>query len=691
MLSFFTMQGIVVPSIAETEMQAVALKASQARPALISGIFRKSAWEEFDEKAKTIRETNVSYYIEKADGKTTTLTPKGEVDESMLDQYVDYNPLTKSISLSSIVPQESTLDKVDRDDKESPTKRVLVLLSEFENSTPVNITAEQYEQYLFGENGYIKKFYSEMTHGQVEFEADVRGWYHMYAPGSSFTTVSSLDQCGLSAEALNYMADYYNVNISDYDIVVSVSNCEEYETLGGSMYGSYELGIPLIRILGHYDRLDVNEMQNYTDWPGLVWNMVHEIGHTFGLPRHSNSLDCAQETIANNCSEIDYGNPFDAMGHWSGRIFNFLRQREAGWISNDNIMQITESGAYHLDNLQTQDGVVGAQISVPGIPYPIFALEHRKATGFDSGISSGQINSVNNGLLLYSRVEENQTNLWPVSTSDLRWRLVDPHPTSVQMYDDTVADAITLTTPFFNDHFGLAISIIGISNNGIDFLVDYDHENSICGQLILNPSPISNQLCNIPAGYAINNFLLSGDSPSQIDLTWTNTATDATSLTIERATNPNFISNHVILTNSLSPTETSYSNIDLLPQSQYYYFRIRASNSIGNSLWTIYGPINSTNLAPSGLVATAIDQHQIDLSWNDNSENEATFTIEISENSDFSNNSITLAMSNTTSKSFGWVQQNTTYYFRIRANYYMQGAPPFSEWSNTAIATTPPW
>ena len=61
LLSFFTMQGVVIPSIAETEMQAAALKASQTRPALISGIFRKSAWEEFDEKAKTIRETNVSY------------------------------------------------------------------------------------------------------------------------------------------------------------------------------------------------------------------------------------------------------------------------------------------------------------------------------------------------------------------------------------------------------------------------------------------------------------------------------------------------------------------------------------------------------------------------------------------------------------------------------------------------------
>ena len=242
------MQGVVIPSIAETEMQAAALKASQTRPALISGIFRKSAWEEFDEKAKTIRETNVSYYIEKADGKTTKLTPKGKVDESLLDQYVDYHPLAKSISLSSKIPQERNLDKVDRDDKESPTKRVLVLLSEFENSTPVNITAEQYEEYLFGENGYIKKFYSEMTHGQVEFEADVRGWYHMYAPGSSFTA-SSLDYCGLSAEALNYMSEYYDVSILDYDIVVSISNCEEYNNLGGRMYGSDELGIPLIRIL----------------------------------------------------------------------------------------------------------------------------------------------------------------------------------------------------------------------------------------------------------------------------------------------------------------------------------------------------------------------------------------------------------------------------------------------------------
>lgn len=467
------MQGVVVPSIAKSEMEAAALKAAQTRPALISGIFRKSAWEEFDEKAKTIRETNVSYYIEKSDGKTTTLRADGKVDESLLDQYVDYDPLTQSVSLGVKIPTKIR-PEITRDEKEIPIKKVLVLLSEFDNSTPVNMTAEQYEQYLFGENGYIKKFYSEMTHGQVEFEADVRGWYHMYAPGSSFLEVPQLDYCGISAEGIQYMAESYDLDVTDYDIVVSVSNCEEYDNLGGRAYGSEELGVPFIRILGYHNRLDVNEMTNYVDWPGLVWNMVHEIGHTFGLG-HSNSLDCGEETIGTNCQEDGYGNPFDAMGHWSGRIFNFLQQEIAGWIDEDNVLEITQSGAYHLDNIQTEGGVIGATISVPGISIPIFALEHRKPEGFDSGIPDGQINSVSNGLLLYS------TKSWNADWGNY-WRIVDSHPTEQLIYEDVAEDAITVATPFFDENFGIAISIIGISATGIDFIVDYEPENSICFQ-----------------------------------------------------------------------------------------------------------------------------------------------------------------------------------------------------------------
>lgn len=484
--SFFIMHGLVIPSIAETEMQAAALKAAQTRPALISGIFRKSAWEEFDQKARTIRETNISYYIEKTDGKTTKLNPKGKVDESLLDQYVEYDPLTQRMSLVLGAPGiKPAPEKQPRDkEKPNPTKKVLVLLSEFSNSTGNITPAENYEEYLFGPNGYVRKFYSEMTHGQVEFEADVPGLYHFNQPGSNYS-VPGQPVCGISAQMIQHMADYFDRNIQDYDLVISIGNCEEYDNLGGTTYGPSELGgVNLIRILGHHDRLDISEMQNYTDdWPGIAWNVAHEIGHTLGVGAvvlHSSSLDCGEHTIASDCTTIDYGNPFDVMGGWSGRIFSFAQQLRTGFIDQDNILEITGPGAYHLDALQTDDGIVGATITVPGLSYPVFALEHRKATGFDSGLSEGGINAVSNGLLLYSRVKDNQNTPWPINPGQLnsgnyRLRLVDPRPASGSSYD-----AITLTHPFHDEYYGLSISIIGISDTGIDFLVDYDADNALC-------------------------------------------------------------------------------------------------------------------------------------------------------------------------------------------------------------------
>lgn len=482
----------MVPSIAETEMQAVALRATQNRPTLISGVFRKIAWEEFDEKNKTIREVDVSYYIEKADGKITRLNPKGKVDESLLDQYVDYDPLTKTIKPSTnaggISRADAKPEKGDGKGDDEPEKiDSVVFLVQFADSTPVNMTASQYQSRLFGPFGWIKKFYGDMTHGDIVMGADVYGWYTYPEIGA----YEGNGNCNLTAGNTQEIADFYNVDISGYERVITITNCEDYESLGGVAFLASEyIDVPWVRIAGHYDRLLIEGSSDYTgDWPGLVWNMIHELGHTFGLS-HSSSLDCDEVIIDSDCIDEEYGNPFDAMGNWSGRIFSFGQQEKAGWLNDENILEVYESGAYHIDSLQTEDGIVGANIYIPGIPYPIFGLEYRRADGFDSVLDGS---NVVNGLIVYSHVRANQNAPWPsILPAYNPWVLIDPNPTTSQIHDDTHNDAITLFQPFHDNIYGISIAIIGVGTEGIDFTVEYNSENSLCSSITnLDAIPVS--------------------------------------------------------------------------------------------------------------------------------------------------------------------------------------------------------
>ncbi len=91
--------------------------------------------------------------------------------------------------------------------------------------------------------------------------------------------------------------------------------------------------------------------------------------------------------------------------------------------------------------------------------------------------------------------------------------------------------------------------------------------------------------------------------------------------------------------------------------------------------------------APSNLEATAVSSSQIDLSWQDNSSKETGFRIERSPNGqDFSE--IDEVGANVTSYSDTDLSPSTTYYYRVRAFRQTGQKTTYSDYSNTAQATT---
>ena len=160
------------------------------------------------------------------------------------------------------------------------------------------------------------------------------------------------------------------------------------------------------------------------------------------------------------------------------------------------------------------------------------------------------------------------------------------------------------------------------------------------------------------------NVVATAISSNRVDLNWDDNSNE-TQFRIERrlGTSGSF----GFLANVAADT-TNYRDTGRSPNTTYQY-RVRAENSVGNSAYTTSNPVTTDDVSPdspSNLVATAISSNQVDLNWNDNSDNETGFRIEQSINGG-GYSFLANVGANDTSFSDTNVNQGTTYQYRTRA------------------------
>ncbi len=116
-------------------------------------------------------------------------------------------------------------------------------------------------------------------------------------------------------------------------------------------------------------------------------------------------------------------------------------------------------------------------------------------------------------------------------------------------------------------------------------------------------------------------------SSSQINLTWTDNSTNETGFAIERAASSSGPWSAVTTT---AANASSYQDAGLASATAYYY-RVKAVNGVGGSAYSNTASattLSGTPAAPTGLVGTAPNSYQVNLSWVDNATNETGFTVE---------------------------------------------------------------
>ncbi len=176
-------------------------------------------------------------------------------------------------------------------------------------------------------------------------------------------------------------------------------------------------------------------------------------------------------------------------------------------------------------------------------------------------------------------------------------------------------------------------------------------------------------------------------SSSQINLSWTDNASDETGFKIERKLGAGGTWSQIAM---VGANATSYQNMGLSASTTYYY-RVRAYNGDGDSSYsneanaTTQAPPPTPPAAPSGLTASAVSSSQINLSWTDNASDETGFKIERKLGAGGTWSQIAAVGANVTTYNNTGLSPTTTYDYRVRAT----NSAGDSAYSNEANATTP--
>jgi hypothetical protein len=139
-----------------------------------------------------------------------------------------------------------------------------------------------------------------------------------------------------------------------------------------------------------------------------------------------------------------------------------------------------------------------------------------------------------------------------------------------------------------------------------------------------------------------------------------------------------------------STTPCEYRDTTVSPGTRYRY-RVRACNPAGCSAWSL-SPVVTTPqeppAAPGNILATAVSASQVDVTWDDNSDNEARFRLQRRTRIDGTWGTWSLLEAlpaNTTSYSDTGASGGRTYRYRVQAC----NSGGCSDWSISPLVTTP--
>ncbi|MBM2817717.1 MAG: hypothetical protein HW401_307, partial [Parcubacteria group bacterium] len=359
-------------------------------------------------------------------------------------------------------------------------QKTLVILLDFTNSGAHPFTKEKAYDLVF--NDQFQDFYKEQSYNQVSFSGDVVDWYKLNKNRSNCSENGDV----ITDIELGQIVKGKGIDLAKYKRIVLLSNVQNSGGWSGIGLWDKEInGISYsfsVACVGVGDFFDTNEFDWYDsatssgypfEWKDFDYIMSHEMGHSLGL-NHANGWVCGNEAIGDNCTDLEYGNPFDVMGTGRKSLHSNAFYKELlGWIKSSQILEINESGTYSINTLEKDSAIKFAKISNYAQKYTPYYLEYRKAFGFDSKLKQPYISSNQNGLFI-NKTKENWQGVVDKSM------LIDASPTEELWYQDIAKTTLNSGATFADPDNGITIdNVSNITADSISFKVTYNKSPSV--------------------------------------------------------------------------------------------------------------------------------------------------------------------------------------------------------------------
>ena len=194
---------------------------------------------------------------------------------------------------------------------------------------------------------------------------------------------------------------------------------------------------------------------------------------------------------------------------------------------------------------------------------------------------------------------------------------------------------------------------------------DSGYTAEVCATTDAEPPPTA------PLG-APTDLAATSPDDSTVDLTWTDNATEENGFEVQRSTT-GIDGTYVSLAIIRAANTTSYTDNTVVAQTEYCY-QVAAGRGPGDfgdfSAATCVTPGDEPPTdppaAPTGLIATTVDEQRIDLDWTDNADNEDGYEIERAEGVGGTFSLIDTVGANVTSYSSTALAASTEYCYRVR-------------------------
>lgn len=287
-----------------------------------------------------------------------------------------------------VVSNKKGVIKKIKDDKKvlpaSTNKTLAVILFKFQNALSEPFTADQVRQRVFTAPDSLASYYREASNNvltispKINPNGDVFGWYTIPYDNTNCDYIGWFNAARNALKSTG--TDPYSYDRLIYSFVVS-SPC--YQAQGATIGTSGGSEVYVIA-------------NDWIDGGFRTQTATHEIGHTLGAG-HAGSYICINSSgqpvpISENCTTLNYGDPFDVMGSGFRHMNNFMKGR-VHWYDQSNTQTVLSNGTYTVEVQERPTSGVKA-LRIPkdfgpgGAVSAYYYIEYRQPYGTFDNFSS---------------------------------------------------------------------------------------------------------------------------------------------------------------------------------------------------------------------------------------------------------------------------------------------------------------